>query len=294
MKIGYPCINRNLSCRSSKTFRLASYSEERMMSTIEGNLDCLQKILEFNREHDLLFFRITSDLIPFASHPVCTLPWQRTFKKTFQAIGDFINKHDMRVSMHPDQFVLINSLDEDIFQRSVAELIYHAEVLDLLGADSTAKIQIHVGGIYGNKRESMNRFVKRFYLLPDPVKKRLVIENDERLYSVNDCLQIHRDTNLPLVFDVFHFNCYNHGEDLKDVFAEVCHTWSSTDGLPITDYSSQEKTKRKGSHAQTINLKNFRNFIDKTKGMDFDIMCEIKDKEKSALKALRILKTMKR
>ena len=73
----------------------------------------------------------------------------------------------------------------------------------------------------------------------------------------------------------------------------VCRTWSSTDGLPITDYSSQEKTKRKGSHAQTINLKNFRNFIDKTKGMDFDIMREIKDKEKSALKALKILNTIR-
>ena len=119
------------------------------------------------------------------------------------------------------------------------------------------------------------------------------IENDERIYGVNDCLQIHRDTNLPLVFDVFHFHCYNHGEDLKDVFSEVCRTWSSTDGLPITDYSSQEKTKRKGSHAQTINLKNFRNFIDKTKGMDFDIMREIKDKEKSALKALKILNTIR-
>lgn len=294
MKIGYPCINRSLSCRSSRTFRLASYSDKRMMSTIEGNLDCLQKILEFNRYYQLLFFRITSDLIPFASHPVCKVPWQKTFKKSFQAIGNFIKKYGMRVSMHPDQFVLINSLDEGIFQRSVAELIYHAEVLDLLGADATAKIQIHVGGIYGNKRKSMDRFVKRFYLLPDAVKKRLVIENDERLYSVNDCLQIHRDTNLPVVFDVFHFSCHNHGEDLKKMFLAVCRTWSSTDGLPITDYSSQEKAKRKGSHAQTINLKNFQNFIEKTKGMDFDIMCEIKDKEKSALKALRMLSSMKR
>jgi UV DNA damage endonuclease len=248
MKIGYPCINRALSCRSSRTFRLASYSDERMRSTIEENLNCLQQILEFNRDHDLLFFRITSDLIPFASHPICTFPWHKTFKKKFKAIGDFIKKHDMRVSMHPDQFVLINSLDDGIFQRSVAELIYHAEVLDLLGADATAKIQIHVGGIYGNKRKSMERFVKRFYLLPDAVKKRLVIENDERLYSVNDCLHIHQETNLPLVFDVFHFFCYNNGEGIREMFSEVCRTWSNTDGLPITDYSSQEKSKRKGSH----------------------------------------------
>ncbi len=293
MKIGYPCINRSLSCRSSRTFRLASYSDERMKTTIEENLSCLQKILEFNLEYGLLFFRITSDLIPFASHPVCTFPWQKTFKKKLKAIGDFIKKHRMRVSMHPDQFVLINSLDEGIFQRSVAELRYHAEVLDLLGVDASAKIQIHVGGIYGNKRESIERFVKRFHVLPDVVQKRLVVENDERLYSVNDCLTIHRETSLPVVFDVFHFSCYNNGEDLRKMFSAVCRTWSKTDGLPITDYSSQEKEKRKGSHAQTINLKNFRNFIAKTRGTDFDIMCEIKDKEKSALKALRLLGSLK-
>jgi UV DNA damage endonuclease len=141
MKIGYPCINLSLNCRSSRTFRL------------ENNLECLMKILEFNVKNNLLFFRITSDLIPFASHPVCKCPWQKEFKKSFRKIGNFIIKHKIRATMHPDQFTLINSPDRGIFNRSVRELRYHSDVLDLLGTDLTAKIQIHVGGAYGNKEE---------------------------------------------------------------------------------------------------------------------------------------------
>jgi UV DNA damage endonuclease len=162
MKIGYPCINSSLSCRSSKTFRLASYSEERMRQCIENNLDCLSRVLEYNLKHGLLFFRITSDLIPFASHPVCTFPWQSVYRSNFAELGEFIREKGLRVSMHPDQFVLINAVNEDIFQRSVSEILYHARVLDLFGLDETAKIQIHVGGVYHDKAESIKRFIDRY------------------------------------------------------------------------------------------------------------------------------------
>ena len=92
MKIGYPCINLYLPCRSSRSFRLASYSEERMNRTIESNLACLSEIFVFNRDHELLFFRISSDLIPFASHPICRFPWQKKYKRRFKEIGNFIKR----------------------------------------------------------------------------------------------------------------------------------------------------------------------------------------------------------
>lgn len=293
MKIGYPCINFSLPCRSSQGFRLTSYSEERIARTVESNLACLLEILEFNRKHELFFFRISSDLIPFASHPVCEFPWQKVHKKTFRGIGDFIIKNQMRVSMHPDQFILINSPDKEIFQRSVKELSYHAEVLDLLGIDETAKIQIHVGGVYGNKGQGIKRFIERYKRLADRIKRRLVIENDDRLYNVEDCLQIHEEIKIPVVFDVFHFRCNNNGERVRDALSKACSTWAEKDGLPITDYSSQEKNKRIGTHARSININDFRKFIKQTEGLHFDIMCEIKDKEKSALKALNVLRRMK-
>lgn len=202
-------------------------------------------------------------------------------------------RNKMRVSMHPDQFVLLNSLDEDIFYRSVQELLYHAEILDLLGTNNSAKIQIHIGGIYGQKEKSLKRFIKRYKYLPREIKKRLVIENDERLYGIEDCLFIHDKINIPIVFDVLHFRCNNNGKRMRDMFSKAFSTWSKKDGIPMVDYSSQEKGKRIGSHSCSINSNDFRNFLKETSSFDYDIMCEIKDKEKSALKALRILNKLK-
>ena len=293
MRIGYPCINFSLPCRSSRTFRLASYSEEMMQKKVRGNLGCLLDILQFNASHQVGFFRITSDLIPFASHPVCTFPWRDVFRKQLHALGKSIRDKNIRVSMHPDQFVLINSKDEGILKRSVYELEYHADVLDMLGTDTGAKIQIHVGGVYGEKARSMERFIERYESLPEKVRKRLVIENDERLYDIADCLEIHRKTGIPVIFDALHFSCNNRGEDMLAALEQVFRTWGKKDGLPIVDYSSQEKGKRKGSHAATIDMRAFRKFIDTTSNLDFDIMLEIKDKEKSALKACALVKISK-
>ena len=121
MKIGYPCLNRTIGCTPGHTFRLASYSAERLIEAVHWNLDCLERILEFNRDNGLLFLRITSDLVPFASHPVCTFPWQREFAPRFAVLGAFMRRHGMRISMHPDQFTLLNSLKEEIFKRSYKE-----------------------------------------------------------------------------------------------------------------------------------------------------------------------------
>jgi UV DNA damage endonuclease len=291
MRLGYPCINLSLPCRSSKTFRLASYSAVRFRSTVAANLQCLSEILSLNASSDLLFFRITSDIIPFASHPVNTVPWQEEFKKEFQHIGSFIKKNRMRVSMHPDQFVVLNAKDEEIVKRSVAELVYHADVLDLLGTCRDAKIQIHLGGVYGDKAASISRFIERAQALPRRVLKRLVIENDERLYSLRDCLAVHKKTGLPVVLDVFHHSCNHNGESMREAILLAHKTWRRHDGPPIMDYSTQQKGRRLGTHTQTIDLRHFRTLLNHLLDLDADIMLEIKDKEKSALKALRLLNT---
>ena len=162
MRIGYPCINRSIGCTASRTFRLASYTEERMRDTVHENLSCLEKILAYNVRHGMLFFRITSDLVPFASHPVCTFPWQDEFAGVFEKTGDYIRRFGFRISMHPDQFVLLNAPDTGILQRSITDLVYQVQVLDLLGLDRSAKVQVHVGGVYGDKPASIDRFVKQY------------------------------------------------------------------------------------------------------------------------------------
>ena len=294
MKIGYPCINRSLSCKGNRTFRLRSYTKERLQQTIQNNLDCLSQILRFNLDHGILFFRISSDLIPFASHPICTFPWQRTFHNHFSKIGQFIKRHDIRISMHPDQFIVLNTPREDVFQRSVAELAYHAEVLDLMELDTTAKIQLHVGGIYGDKSQSIKRFINRFNVLDASIKRRLVIENDEKSYAIQDCLQVHNKTSIPILFDYFHHTLINNHEPLVDVLEHCRTTWMKKDGIPMVDYSSQKPHMTRGTHAEHLDSYDFTRFLHQSQPFDFDLMLEIKDKELSAVNALKIIQSTPR
>lgn len=294
MKIGYPCINRSLGYKSNSTFRLASYSEERLIKTVQNNLDCLALILKFNTENDLLFFRITSDLVPFASHPICQFDWINYFKIQFKEIGDYIKENNLRISMHPDQFVIINSLKEDVVQRSIDELQYHCNVLDAMNLDESAKIQLHVGGVYGDKPRAIKRFIERYNSVNESIRKRLVVENDDRLFNLKDCLEVHQMTKIPVIFDSFHHECFNSGESIKEAIVQAQATWKKSDGVPMVDYSSQKPDKKKGTHAISIDNSLFRKFITETKGLDFDIMLEIKDKERSAIEALKLLKSMKR
>jgi UV DNA damage endonuclease len=290
MKIGYPCINRGIGCSSNSTFRLASYTEERLVQKVENNLNCLFKILQYNVQHGFYFFRISSDLVPFASHPVCTFDWAGHFRGEFRKVGEFLKNHNIRISMHPDQFVIINALKDDVVERSVRELEYHSTVLDKMGLDSTARIQIHLGGVYGDKGSAMDRFIERYNSLSKSLKGRLVIENDDRSYSLKDCLSVHQKIGIPIIFDAFHHQCLNNGETLRQGLELSARTWKESDGIPMVDYSSQQRGQRSGSHAKTLNTASFRKFLQETRGLDFDLMLEIKDKETSALKALKILK----
>lgn len=294
MRIGYPCINRSIDCSPARTFRLASWSDERLSETVTMNLSCLAKILSYNTAHGLFFFRISSDLVPFASHPVNTFPWQEHFSEEFRRIGEFIRSHHIRISMHPDQFVLLNTPDPGILGRSIADLRYHVNILDLMELDSSAKVQLHVGGIYRNKPAAIDRFVNAYDLLEKSVKRRLVIENDERLYCVSDCLTIHERTGIPVLLDVFHHSINNNHERVGNLLERVHATWKNRDGIPMVDYSSQHPGRRAGAHAERIDPEDFRSFLDASMPFDFDIMLEIKDKEKSALAALSIARNDRR
>lgn len=290
MKIGYPCINRSIGCTTNTTFRLKNYSEENLIEKVSNNLSCLEKVLEYNKKNNLLFFRISSAIIPFASHPICKFDWQKYFEKQFRNIGEYIKKNNFRISMHPDQFTLINAKNKKIVDKSIRELKYHCEVLDLMELDKTAKIQIHLGGVYENKKESLKRFIENYNKLPLKIKKRLIVENDDRFYSVKECLMVSKNTGIPILFDSFHHECLNNNESVKEILLKVKKTWKKQDGLMMVDYSSQKFKARKGSHVEYININHFKKFINETRNLDFDIMLEIKDKEKSALKALAVIK----
>jgi UV DNA damage endonuclease len=261
-----------------------------MIETIRNNLECLKRILEFNKEKGLLFFRISSDLVPFASHPVCKFNWQDFFKGDFKKVGNYIKKNNFRISMHPDQFIVLNSNKEKVVERSVKELEYHCDVLDLMGLNKTAKIQLHVGGVYGNKEKAMERFVQNYKKLNQSLKDRLAIENDDRSYSLSDCLRVNQMIGISVIFDTFHHECLNNGETIREGIIFSQKTWKKDDGILMVDYSSQEDGERKGKHTESIDETLFKKFLIENKDQDFDIMLEIKDKEKSALKAVKVIR----
>lgn len=290
MRIGYPCMNTVIGCTSARTFRLKSWSEERFISVVAENLACLSRILAFNAEHDLLFFRVTSDLVPFASHAVNTLDWPEIFAEEFAGIGRLVRDHGMRISMHPDQFTLLTSHDEGVGERSVAELMYHTAVLDAMGLDTTAKVQIHLGGVYGDREAAVGRFLDRYRALPPEVRQRLVVENDDRLYTEAECRTVSRECGIPVLFDAFHHECNPSGLGTDEAVAACAATWSERDGVPLVDYSSQEPGERRGRHARTLDPAHFASFLAAARTLDPDIMLEIKDKEQSALRALAIMR----
>lgn len=296
MKVGYPCLNSSVGCRANQRFTLAHYSEANLIEKVTNNLSCLDTILRFNLEHQLLFFRISSDIVPFASHPICQFDWQTHFANQWQSMGAFINQQQMRISMHPDQFVLLNALDTSIVEKSIADLEYHCAVLDSLDLDTTAKIQIHVGGVYGDKPKAIERFIRTYQQLPPTICRRLAIENDDRLFSLQDCLHIHKSVGIPLIFDTFHHQLLNNGETIAEALQLAHQTWTKSDGLLLIDYSSQAVGERTGKHSATIDEDDFAGLIAQTQALDFDfdIMLEIKDKELSAQKAISIVKQQRK
>ncbi|HET7284128.1 MAG TPA: UV DNA damage repair endonuclease UvsE [Nitrososphaeraceae archaeon] len=252
MKIGYPCINSSIPRNAPSTFRLASFSESNLIQILKGNLIYLNQILKYNVKNNLLFFRISSDLVPFASHSICKFSWYKFFQLEIEQIGDYIRKQDIRISMHPDQFVVLNSPKDKIIENSINESKYHCKLLDTMGLDETAKVQIHVGGVYGNKPEAIDRFIKTYnniHLIDGSIKKRLVIENDDHLYNIKDCLYINQQTGIPVIFDNLHHECFGSSpKEAKTEYALVRNplqkamsTWkNNNDGFPMVDYSSQD------------------------------------------------------
>ncbi len=286
MKIGYACLSVGVnSIDSYRTCSVKSYSEELIEEIIEHNLNVLFSMLKYNVKNNIKMFRISSDIIPLASHPINTYNWKDKFKTKLEDIGEYIKNNDIRVSMHPGQYTVLNSNNEEVVNRAISDLEYHCDFLNSLGVNYTNKLILHVGGVYNSKLEAIKRFEKNYLKLREDIKSRLVIENDDKLYTIEDVLNISKNINIPVVFDNLHhkINPSNLYTELE--WIEKCaKTWKENDGKQKVHYSNQNPSKRIGAHSDYIYINEFMGFYEKVKHLNLDIMLEVKDKNLSAIK----------
>ncbi len=327
VRLGYVGQNYTYKWTTGHTFVKKSFGKQKIIDVVQKNIDDLKSILEYNVKHGIYFQRLASTFVPFASHELTEelqrestdkFHWASYFAPQLQKIGKFVLDNNIRISFHPDHFCVLNSHNEDVVKKSVAELEYHALFLDTMfdvdrtkTKDFSQKFQIHVGGLYGDKKTALKRFCDNYKsLLSERAKRRLVIENDDHLFSLEDCIWIHNnvDKQVPILFDTFHHECLNPSNmHQREAILLANSTWNvyndRLDGPILLDYSSQQPNQRKGKHIDKIDEKHFEELICKNfmfikdpraeeedRYLDFDVMLEIKEKELSAIKAVRIMK----
>lgn len=290
IRVGYACINTRLPS-PNRTCRLKNATPEKILELAAANLAALQPIFDWNVAHGIELFRISSDVIPFGSHPINKVPWRRILRGQFERLGSFIRAKRLRISMHPGQFTVLNSPRREVVENSVKELEYHTAFLDSFGVDDTHKIVIHLGGIYDDKTQSLKRFIQACKNLDRRIKARLVIENDERCYSIADALNASKAIGVPVVFDVFHhrWNPALGSCALRAIIRLSAATWRKRDGRVKIHYSNQWPGQPSGTHSKTVSVRKFGNFYREVGDLDIDVMLEVKDKERSVLKLMHCL-----
>ncbi len=288
MSIGYACLALGVPDTTIKKCMIKNADEERLNTLISENLSALERMVDYNIKNGICLFRISSDIIPFASSPVNTIPWSQIYGDRLAAIGDKVQKSGMRVSMHPGQYTVLNSPNDATVSSAVAELMYHTQFLDSLKADDTNKIILHVGGAYGDKQAALRRFYENYHALDSRIKARLVIENDDTIYNIEEALALGVKCRIPVVFDNLHHQTNPPPTDTDEVqwIRECAKTWGEKDGRQKIHYSQQDVDKKPGAHSSSISIDAFLNFYQSLGDEKPDIMLEVKDKNISAKKCL--------
>lgn len=287
-RFGYACINLTLSAQGVTTNRgmiRRTFLEKGITYASElalSNAQALLEILKWNVREGVELFRITSELFPWASeYELETMP-------DFARISDILleaGSLPVRVSTHPGPFNKLAGTGATL-ANTIRDLSIHAQLFDLMGLEPSHenKINIHVGGAYGDKSETLKRFADNYLALPDNIRKRLTVENDDKpgLYAVSDLMALHEACGIPIVFDYFHHSLHPGGLDEQDAFELAHSTWKLR---PTFHYSSsrrdlEEPAARKEAHADWIHER-VNDY-----GKPVDIMFEAKMKELAMLKYL--------
>jgi UV DNA damage endonuclease len=250
------------------------------------NARSLLEALRFCRRNGIYAFRINSQILPIKTHPqfgyaIEDLPQSTEIVKAFKKCKTYCRRHNLRTSFHPDQFILLSSPKPEVTRRSIADLRYQAEVADWVGADV---INIHAGGAYGNKDEALKRLVIQIRGLPQDVRNRLTLENDDRLYTPRDLLPVCEKLSIPLVYDLHHHRCLPDGRNIEDTTQIAMKTWNREPLFHISSPLKSWQNRNPRNHHDYINPEDFP---ESWLNLDITVEVEAKAKELAIIKLMR-------
>lgn len=260
----------------------------------------LRAILDYLEETDIRMYRLSSDFVPYATHP--DMPrfhgQIRECASELAEVGRIARERGIRLSLHPSQYVLLSALDPAITARGIADVNSQAELLDAMEQGPEAVVVLHLGGAYGDRDAAMARFAASFPRLSEGGRRRLVIENDETIYTVEDCLKVHEAVGVPVVFDHQHHNLNPGTLAVGEAARRALATWP--EGVtPKVHFSSPRldarivtRGKREveappllSQHADYVNPWEFAGFLREVgREAEFDVMLEAKMKDAALLK----------
>jgi UV DNA damage endonuclease len=275
--VGFACVTSDGSCTTSHTFRLANLSPERLEAAVEQNVADLHAILGMMRKGPLRLFRIGSSFVPFASHPAMDFDWRAIVGPEIEAIGR--SYPEFRFSFHPGQYNVLNSPNPEVVACCIAELEYSCSVLDLMGLDARHKVVLHGGGIYGDRESATERLARNAAALPERIRRRLVLEHDERHFNLAEITRVGEAAGIPVVFDIHHHSV-NACEEETSWLRRAMMLW---DCRPKVHISSQKPGARPGAHDDYVFPEDLPKLLQMLP-IDVDLMVEAKAKEKAALK----------
>jgi UV DNA damage endonuclease len=253
------------------------------------NLRDLRKILEWNLENNIYFYRLSSDILPWASeYELSDMPNFGAIHAAALSAGNFARKHNMRLTSHPGPFNKLASPKERVFQLTKTDLSVHADLFDLIGLPRTpyAKLNIHVGAAYGDKPFALDNFCRNFDRLPESVRSRLTVENDDKtsLYSTKELYEgVYKRIGIPIVFDFHHHMLHPDGQTEQEALELALSTWPRSI-TPVVHYAESRSVEYNNPKIKPQAHSDYINGPINDYGHCVDVMIEAKHKELALLR----------
>ena len=295
IRLGYVAISKTLDITSSKTITYTEFKKNndfnKLNNIIIENLTNLEKIIDYNIKNNIHFYRLTSKLIPLATINEINFNYITPYQEYYQRIANKIKQYHIRIDTHPDQFCVLNSTKKEIVESSINILKYHYNILNALNINNKIII-LHIGSSVLGKDNSIKRFINNFNKLPKYLQECIALENDDKIYNIEDCLNLCQKLNIPMVLDYHHHICNNDNLNINEYLKPIFDTWKKN--IPKIHFSSPKNNTKKEfrSHHDYINPNDFINFLEKIKHLNtnLDIMLECKQKDEALFKLTRQLK----